>query len=314
MKRLNASLRAQRSNPYYLSSSPFRMDCFVTMFLAMTMIAFPAHAQTPASTGSNAPIEITATQSVEWKRNDKQFVARKDVVIKQGDVTITSDLATADYREGATSSMEIYRLSADGNVTIDNTGNKAYGDKAVYDVDGAVATLTGDNLKMVSPEQTITATEKMEYFPNARQARAVGNAKVVRGKDTLSANIITATFKDKSAANSGSNTQGTSNLDRLEATGNVVIVTPTETLRGQKGVYRADSNTAELTGNVKIERGPNIIEGDRAEVDLTTNISKMFGSESGGGRVRGVFFPSSDKGAATNSPSPAPANPATVTP
>lgn len=287
--------------------------------LALTAIAViaaaPAWAQAPVASGSsNAPIEITATQSVEWLRNDKKYIARKDVVITQGDVTITSDIATADYREGATSSMEVFRLSAEGNVTIDNGGNKAYGDKAVYDVDGAVATLTGNNLKMVSPDQTITATEKMEYFPDSRQARAVGNAKVVRTQDTLTANIITATFKDQGAANSDNATQGTGNLDRLEATGNVVIVTPTETLRGQKGIYRADSNTAEITGKVKIERGPNIIEGDRAEVNLTTNVSKMFGSESGTGRVRGVFFPSSDKGAATNSPSAAPANPATVTP
>lgn len=296
----------------------FRIHLVLTaaIFFSVTLPAFAQTAPAPSGSNSNEPIEITAVQSVEWQRNEKKYIARKDVVIKQGDVTITSDIATADYREGSASSMEVYRLSAEGNVTIDNSGNKAYGEKAVYDVDGAVATLTGDNLKMVSPDQTITASEKMEYFPDNRQARAVGNAKVVRGQDTLTADAITATFKDQGAANTApaSSPAGTGNVDTLEATGNVVIVTPTETLRGQKGIYRADSNTAEITGKVKIERGPNIIEGDRAEVNLTTNVSKMFGSENGSGRVRGVFFPGKDDKTGVNSSGPAPSNPATVTP
>lgn len=300
-----------------------------TLILLASCLAIPAFAQTdltapvaaspanpapvtPASANSDQPIEITALKSVEWLRNDKKYIAREDVIIKQGDVTITSDIAIADYREGKASSMEIYQLTAEGNVTIDNGGNKASGDKAIYDVDSAVATLTGNNLRLVSPDQTVTATERMEYHPNARQAKAVGNAKVVRGQDTLSANTITATFKDKGASASTSAPAGTGNLDRLDAEGNVVIVTPSETLRGQKGVYRADTNTAELTGNVKIERGPNILEGERAEVNLTTNVSKMFGSTSGDGRVRGLFFPGSEKKPGTQAPSQAPTNPATV--
>lgn len=163
----------------------------------------------------------------------------------------------------------------------------------------------------------VAVKERMEYYPNTRQAKAIGNAKVVRAKDTLSANVITATFKDDKAPNTqttNNNAPATGNLDRIDAEGNVVIVTPTETLRGKRGVYRAATNTAEITGDVKIERGPNIIEGQRAEVDLTTNISKMYGGEKGGGRVRGLFFPGSQPKSGEQAPSPAPQNPATVTP
>lgn len=288
--------------------------------MVMTTALFLAHV-TPSMAQQNSaqPIEITALKSVEWQRTAKKYIARENVIIKQGDVTITSDIATADYREGATSSMEIYQLTADGKVIIDNGGNKAYGDKAVYDVDAAVATLTGTDLRLVSPDQVVTAKEKMEYFPNARQAKAVGNAKVVRDQDTLTANTITATFKDNKSASPAkpankSGAAGTGNLDRLEAVGNVVIVTPTETLRGNRGIYHADTNTAEMFGKVKIERGQNIIEGERAEVDLTTNVSKMFGGDNGGGRVRGVFYPGSDKKSGATQPNPAPPSPADNTP
>ncbi|MEM6781236.1 MAG: LptA/OstA family protein [Pseudomonadota bacterium] len=142
---------------------------------------------------------------------------------------------------------------------------------------------------MVSPDQTITANDKFIYQTAQRRATAVGNAKVVLAEDTLSANTIEAVFKEQS------NEGGQDAVETLEAKGNVVITTPTEVLSGNYAIYRSATNKAEITGNVKITRGPNILEGARAEVDLTTNISKMFGAEETGERVRGVFYPNSEK-------------------
>ncbi len=265
---------------------------------AILSISTPAFAQT----ASGEPIEITALETVEWLRGKQQYVARKDVIVTQGTTQILSDLLTADYREGSTGSTEIWQLTAEGNVRIKDETNTAYGDLGIYDVTKGIATLTGQNLRLVSPDQTVTATEKMEYYANERMAKAIGNAVVTRPTDTLKANVITAFFKDNAAAEQGSNTAqkaspmgGSGNLDRLEADGNVVIITPSEKLYGSKAIYRADANTAELTGNVRVERGENVLEGARATVDLTTNISKMYGSEKQGERVRGVFFPGSEK-------------------
>ncbi len=270
-----------------------------------------AIAQDAAPSNSDQPIEITAGKAVEWIRNEKKYIARENVVVKQGNVTITSDLLTADYREGAQTSMEIWQLTAEGNVTIADDKNTAYGDVGVYDVTTGIATLTGQNLRLVSPDQTVTASEKMEYFSNERKARAVGNAKVVRAADTLSANAMTAFFKDgaqtETKPTGNSPLGGGGNLDRLEAEGNVVIKTPDETLTGNRGVYKAATNTAELIGNVKVMREKNVLEGTRAEVNLTTNVSKMFADESKDGRVRGVFFPGSSKPSDKPKTAPAPA-------
>lgn len=283
------------------------------IFVCALLTSAAAFAQ---QSNNSQPIEITAGKSVEWLRNDKQYVARENVIVTQGTMQILTDLLTADYRDSAQSSMEIWQITADGNVQIKDEQNTAYGDKGVYDVTNGVAVLTGGDLKLVSPDQTVTATERMEYHSNDRMAKAVGNAKVVRAKDTLSANTITAYFKDSAAApsasqTSSSNPMGGGSLDRLEAEGNVVIKTPTETLRGSKAVYKAETNTAEITGKVKVERGENVLEGERAEVNLTTNVSKMFGSAKEGGRVRGVFFPGSNngniKGQGNTGDTPAPA-------
>lgn len=276
---------------------------------AILSISAPAFAQT----ASGEPIEITALETVEWLRGKQQYVARKDVIVTQGTTQILSDLLTADYREGATGSTEIWQLTAEGNVRIKDETNTAYGDLGIYDVTKGIATLTGQNLRLVSPDQTVTATEKMEYYANERMAKAIGNAVVTRPTDTLKANVITAFFKDNAAAEQGSDAAqkaspmgGSGNLDRLEADGNVVIITPSEKLYGSKAIYRADANTAELIGNVRVERGENVLEGARATVDLTTNISKMYGSEKQGERVRGVFFPGSEKAPASTSVAPKP--------
>lgn len=280
-----------------------------------------------AQTANEQPIEITASKSVEWLRGQNQYVARENVVVTQGNMTILADLLTADYRDGATSSMEIWQITAEGNVQIKDDANTAYGDKGVYDVTNGIAVLTGEDLKLVSPDQTVTARDRMEYHSTQRMAKAIGNAKVVRPSDTLTASTITAYFKDAGDSSApaspapSSSPVGGGSLDRLEAEGNVVITTPTEVLRGARAVYRADANTAELIGNVKIERGPNVMEGSRAEVDLTTNISKMFGSNTDDGRVRGIFYPSSNKDnkqgqgdiAAPAPPQAAPAAPAPAT-
>lgn len=274
------------------------------ILLSALLLGGAAYAQTPAPAPANSeqPIEITASKTVEWLRNQKQYVARENVVVKQGNMTILADLLTADYRESEASSMEIWQITAEGHVQIKDDKNTAYGDKGVYDVTNGVAVLTGNDLKLVSPDQTVTAKDRMEYHSNERLAKAIGNAKVVRTKDTLAANTITAYFKDQTAqpapktdGNGGTDVVGGGSLDKLEADGNVVITTPTEILRGSKAVYKADTNIAEMTGKVKIERGENVMEGNRAEVNLNTNVSKMFGSDKDGGRVRGVFFPGSNK-------------------
>ncbi len=278
------------------------------LFFIAAFFMMSAHSQ--AQEAAQTPIEITATKAVEWQRNSQQYIARDNVIVTQGSTSIRTDLLIADYREGAQSSTEIWQMTADGNVIISDDKNTAYGDKGVYDVSTGVATLTGQNLKLVSPDQTITARDSMQYFSNEKKAIANGNAKVVRTKDTLTADRLIAFFKqdDSAAKNEPTGLGGSGNLDRLEAHGRVVIKTPAETLYGDKAIYKADTNTAELIGNVRVERDKNVLEGGRAEVNLTTSVSKMFAAKTDGGRVRGVFFPSaktpvpSDEGNATNQP------------
>lgn len=56
---------------------------------------------------SNSPIEIEAESGIEWRRNDKQYIARGNALAKRGDLTVRADTLTAHYRDKAAGGSEI---------------------------------------------------------------------------------------------------------------------------------------------------------------------------------------------------------------
>lgn len=258
---------------------------YILFFMSFVLLT-PSTTVAQQLEATDKPIEISADNSLEWLQKQQQYVANGNVEVEQGDAKIFCNKLVADYRENKTTgSTDIWQLTAYDNVRIKNKDSTAQGNKAVYNIDTGLSVLTGNNLKLTLPDQTITASERLEYDINKGKAKAIGNAKIIRGQDTLNASTITANFsKDKN---------GKQALKTARANGNVKIKTLDETLTGNHAIYNAANNTAEVTGNVKIVRGPNTLEGARATVNLTTNISKIFGSPNNGTRVKGVFFPSS---------------------
>ncbi len=268
------------------------------LFALMLLMAAPAQGQTKPA--SKEPIEVTAQKSLEWHRNAKKYIARQKAVAKQGTTELRGDTLTASYVEGTDGkNMTITRIDADGNVTVISDGSTATGQKGYYDVQKGFSELTGDNLMLKTTTDTVTARDKMTYDSAASEMNAYGNAKAVRGDDVITASRLIGRFEKAPG--------GGSKMKELEAIGNVVITTPTDVLHGDKGIYYAATNKAVITGNVRIDRGPNVITGARGEVDMNTNISRIFGGpgapaadssapagQTGGdGRVRGVFYPDS---------------------
>lgn len=258
----------------------------LTSFLAILCNNY-ALAQSPlTSSDSDSPIEISAEESLQWLQDKKQYVANGAVIVSQDDMTLNADQLVADYDENSDDSLNITILTATGNVIIKDAENTATGDKVTYDLQTEEIVLTGETPTLVTPEQTISASEKLTYNMQLGTAEAIGNAKIQTAKETLEATKITANL---SKPEEGKKQQLTS----AKATGGIKITTKDETITGKTGTYDAIKNTAAVNGNVKIKRGPNILEGARATVNLNTNISQIFGNETTGKRVKGVFFPKS---------------------
>ena len=82
---------------------------------------------------------------------------------------------------------------------------------------------------------------------------ARGDALAVLEDRKIKADILTAHLrKDENEE---------SKVYRVDAFGSVLITTPTEISRGEKGVYFVDTGIATLTGAVKITRGDNQLNG-----------------------------------------------------
>ncbi len=227
----------------------------------------------------NTPLEINADQGIEWQQKTQAYIARGNARAAQGDVAVHAETLTAYYREKQGGGTTIWRIDADQKVRIVSPTQRAFGDKGVYDVDNGILVLTG-NVRMETETDRITARDSLEYWEKRNLAVARGNAIAERGENKLRADVLTAHFyKDA---------KGKSRVRQVDAFDNIVITTPDEIVRSNRGVYDVETGIAKLTGSVKITRGTNQLNGEYAEVNLNTGVSRLFGK---GGGVRGIFTP-----------------------
>lgn len=241
----------------------------------------PATAQGLGLGGSNDPIEVEADDSLEWLSDRNAYVARGNAVLTQGGDSVRAAVITANYREVPGGEQEIFRLTAEGNVVISSGDNQATGDLAVYEVDSGRFVLTGSEVTLITPTETVTATESLEYYEADQLAVARGDAVVVSGTDRLSADAVAARFQDSPSGDG-------MELAAMTAEGNVVLVTEADVVHGDRGTWDANLETATVEGNVRLNRGETILNGDKAEIDLATGVSRL---QSTGGRVRGLLIP-----------------------
>ncbi len=231
----------------------------------------------------DAPIEIDADNGIEWQQDSLVFVARGNARAVRGDVRVLADELRAYYRKSSNGATDIWRLDAIGSVRIKSAEGTAFGDKALYDVDNSVLTITGENLKLVSGEDWLTARDQLEFWETKQMAVARGNAAAMRENKKLNANVLAAYFrKDK---------KGETGIYRVDAFEDVKITTDKDQATSERGVYNVESGIATLSGSVKIRRGDNVLNGCSAEVNLNTGVSKLHSCPSGISRAEGRFQP-----------------------
>lgn len=276
------------------------MRFLLLFFILLANPAFAAERAAPLSDKNDQPIDVSADQSLEWDQKARTYTARGNAKATRGDFTIFADLLTAFDRDkpDGSNKTEVWKLEADGSVRLTNgQGEKAataFGDKGLYDIDRQVAVLTGENLRLISGGDTVTAKDRFEYWSAKKLAVAKGEATVVRAgpeQRKIIADEVTTLFAEDNA--------GQLRAERSEAHGNVRIFTATDVARGDHAIYDLKKNKALLVGNVRLTRGKSQLEGDRAEVDFKTGISRLLNDPNNNGgnkegdkkRVRGLLYP-----------------------
>lgn len=235
--------------------------------------------------GNNEEIQVYADDGIEWISDATRVIARGNAKATRGTMTVTADSLTAYYRDGA-GGNEIWRLDADGNVTITTPTETGTGTKATYDLEKAIFVLRGHPAKIVTPTDQVTAKDTLEYWEKERMAVARGDAVAIQKDKKIQSDVLTAHFKEGA--------KGSLELERADGYGHVVLTTPKEVVTGDRSDYNLQTGIATVAGSVKIIRDGNELNGGYAHVNLNTGISKLFGQAPGGQgdtRVRGTFTP-----------------------
>lgn len=110
-----------------------------------------------------------------------------------------------------------------------------------------------------------------------------GAAEVLQGDNRLRADAIDGASSDGA-------------LQRVEASGNVYFVTPTQTIRGDRAVYTLGNGEVVVSGDVVLTQGRNVLTGGRLVYNVRTEQARMEGAPraGSGSRIQGVMYPSGD--------------------
>lgn len=244
--------------------------------LLMLLVPFHAMAQ------DKPPIEIEADQQLEWLRNQHMYRGTGNVMIKQGTTIIRGDVAEA-YYDGAIGPSALTNMIVTGNVVITDQTRIIHADHGTYDIATQKLVLTGKKIILDSPQADVSATGSMTYDAAENKATATGDAEIVQPGQRLKADTVTAWLE-----------KGTNKLQRAEAKGHVIITRDgrdgKEIIQSQRAVYDTVKNRIDLTGDVRLTRGSNHMQGSHATIDMTTGYSSLQNDQKGG-RVRAVFAP-----------------------
>ena len=296
--------------------------------LAALLAGLPAPrlaAQLLNAPNDNLPLQVQADSGIEWQQNAQVYIARGNAVAKRGASELHADTIIAHYRPikagppagnaaaagnalGTGGNTEIYRVDADGNVTIKRDAQTVVGDHAVYDVDQALAVITGKGLKLTTATDLVTARDSLEWYDQKQVAVARGDAVASRNGKTIKADILTA-YMVKTAPTGSAKAQPVSakpgkppgpgaptqesKISRVDGQGHVVVTNATDTGRGDFAVYNADTGISTLVGNVVIARAKDVIHGESAVMDMNNNVSRILPTAGTPGaprqRVQGLF-------------------------
>ena len=127
------------------------------------------------------------------------------------------------------------------------------------------------------------SADRIEVQDRADRAIFGGNVKVRQAELTLDTERLTVAYSSS----------GGVQIRRLDAAGGVVVTSPSETARGEFGIYDLERKLITLIGNVRLVRGPNQVAGSRLVIDLNSGRAVIDGGPAGvnqsGGRVTGRF-------------------------
>lgn len=119
-------------------------------------------------------------------------------------------------------------------------------------------------------------SDELQVDQTANTATFKGNVIVVQGDMRLSSDSVLVEYGPTEEG-------GRSRIQKMTATGEVIMTSPTESAEGREAVYTVADRTLVMTGDVVVTQGPSVVTGQRMVVFLDDGTAVMEG------RVRTVI-------------------------
>ena len=165
------------------------------------------------------------------------------------------------------------------------------------------ATTSQDPVKFDTKLPVEITSDNLEVLQRQNKAIFKGNVVAVQGEVRLKSDTMIVHYKQKSGqpetkqptpATGQPPSQGDMGaITLIEVVGNVLVATPEESAKGDRGDYDVPTRTLHLTGdNVVLTRDKNIMRGTALEYNMETGRSILSNS---GTRVHSLFVPNQDQ-------------------
>lgn len=118
--------------------------------------------------------------------------------------------------------------------------------------------------------------DRIELQDKANRAVLAGNVSVRQAEMTLNAQRMTVAY-------TGQVVDGSPQVSRLDASGNVTVTRPDQSARGRYGVYDLNRRVITMLGGVTLTQGGNTVSGGRLTINLDSGRAVIDGSAVGGG-------------------------------
>lgn len=109
-------------------------------------------------------------------------------------------------------------------------------------------------------------SDTLDVNQTAGSAEFLGNVLVGQGEMRLSAERVLVIYNEEA-----------SGIERMEATGNVVLVNGPDAAQSDRADYSIETGVIVMTGDVLLTQGPNALTSDKMTVNLTTGTANMVG-------------------------------------
>ena len=212
-------------------------------------------------------LHITADHQIVCDQKENMCLAEGKAFAQKGALTVRGDILKVFFEspsgpsDGITTQRKPIRLEVRGHAHITHEGYMSHSTDAVYDLVTGLITLSGSP-RMQTKSMTLSTQGPLQIFE--KEGRGVAHNAVFHEKEKnyrMRSNKLIVYFDESSK-----------NIHRIrtaEGVGDVLITSPTRTIKAAKALYDVNSNTVTLRKNVVAVQGKNIMKGDYAIADLT---------------------------------------------